>query len=394
MALLLIITSVACKKETIAEDEAIISSFTPNKGPTGTEVRITGANFGTNPGAISVRFGEVAAVVSSVTPDKIVTRVPANAHTEKIYISVKGRVAVGQEDFEVTDPTITGLNPSSGTIGSLLTLTGKHLNLTAGAFVIKVAGVTAEVESISEGQVVVRVPAGASTGEVTLVSNGRTLNAGRFTVLTRWTPAADFPGTERSSAVTFSIGNKVYAGLGITFNNFDNYNRTLQSDFWEYDPITKVWAKKADFPGGGRLSAFGFSIGSKGYVGLGVDQLSYPENTPQTDFWEYDPATDSWTRKANFPGAGRLQGVGFSIGHMGYVGLGISTESPFTLEKDFWAYDPLTDAWSQKTDLPALGRYSPVGFSIGDRGYVGTGATRDSGTAMDDFWEYDPQTDT
>ena len=50
------------------------------------------------------------------------------------------------------------------------------------------------------------------------------------------------------------------------------------ADFWEYDPSTNVWTQKADFGGGARSGAVGFSIGSKGYIGTGG----------ANDFWEYD----------------------------------------------------------------------------------------------------------
>jgi len=33
----------------------------------------------------------------------------------------------------------------------------------------------------------------------------------------------------------------------------------------------KSWTKKENVPGGGRLSAVGFSIGNKGYIGMGTD---------------------------------------------------------------------------------------------------------------------------
>ena len=43
----------------------------------------------------------------------------------------------------------------------------------------------------------------------------------------------------------------------------------VHKDFWEYDPATNAWTQKADFGGTARLDAVGFSIGSKGYIGTG-----------------------------------------------------------------------------------------------------------------------------
>src|SRR5437762_1458811 len=99
-------------------------------------------------------------------------------------------------------------------------------------------------------------------------------------------------------------------------------------------------------------------------------------------------AQDTWTQKADFSGIGRLAAVGFSIGSKGYVGTGGLGGSLFN---DFWEYDPATNGWTQKADFGGTARYGAVGFSIGTNGYIGTGADDVSGDVKD-FWEYDPVT--
>ena len=69
-----------------------------------------------------------------------------------------------------------------------------------------------------------------------------------------------------------------------------------------------TWTRKADFGGGKRGYAVGFSIGSKGYLGTGNNFSDHD------DFWEYDPATNVWTQKANFGGGLTDSGVGFRTG--------------------------------------------------------------------------------
>lgn len=107
------------------------------------------------------------------------------------------------------------------------------------------------------------------------------------------------------------------------------------------------WTQKADMTStilAGRYMAVGFSIGNKGYVGTG--QL--PLCGPLSDFWEYDPGTDTWDQKANYKGFGFCAGygtwnaVGFSIGSKGYIGTGECTWWPsnYAVMKDFWEYDP------------------------------------------------------
>src|SRR5438132_1380632 len=96
-----------------------------------------------------------------------------------------------------------------------------------------------------------------------------------------WTQKADFGGTPRYGAVGFSIGSKGYLGIG------NDGGSTFKSDFWEYDSATNTWTQKADFGGGPREHAASFTIGSKGYVGTG-------SNGPNVrkDLWEYDPTTN------------------------------------------------------------------------------------------------------
>lgn len=81
-------------------------------------------------------------------------------------------------------------------------------------------------------------------------------------------------------------------------------------------------------------------------------------------------AQGTWTEKAIFSGGGRRGAVGFSIGNKGYIGTGYSGVSYKT---DFWEYDPILDSWTQKADFGGGARYHATGFSIGNMGYIGTG---------------------
>ena len=56
-------------------------------------------------------------------------------------------------------------------------------------------------------------------------------------------------------------------------------------DLWQFDPILNQWIQKTNTPGGLRDDGAAFSIGNKGYFGLG--QLNASTNA--SDFWEYTP---------------------------------------------------------------------------------------------------------
>jgi hypothetical protein len=100
--------------------------------------------------------------------------------------------------------------------------------------------------------------------------------------------------------------------------------------------------------------------------------------------------SDNWTRKGDFSSTARQGAVGFSIGNKGYIGTG-ATSLAGTPMSDFWEYNPATDVWTQKANFGGGTRKDAVGFSIGNKGYVGTGV---SGTTREDFWEYNPANNT
>jgi len=198
-----------------------------------------------------------------------------------------------------------------------------------------------------------------------------------------WTKKADYPGNASSGAVGFSIGTKGYIGTGGNFST-----NGVTNEFWEYDPATNTWAEKSSLPAAsGRAYAVGFSIGTKGYIGTGIWYDGISRSNYQ-DFWEWDQTTNLWTKKANYPGNASSGAVGFSIGTKGYIGTG-GNGTPYS--KDFWEWDQATDAWSKKADFGGTARGYAIGFSIGNRGYIGTGNAEN---LFKDIWEWDQVTNT
>jgi hypothetical protein len=204
-----------------------------------------------------------------------------------------------------------------------------------------------------------------------------------------WTRKADFPGKIEGSAVSFSIGTKGYIGTGDDFKTV-----SYTGEFWEYDPATDSWTQKASFPANPRGMATGFSIGIKGYIGTGFFWDSgFPDLVYYNDFWEYDQETDTWTRKADFGGVARSGAVGFSIGNKGYLGMGWNGDfnNPSGFLKDFWEWDQETNIWTQKADFGGIARQGAVGFSFEKSGYIGIGWNNGN---LTDCWEWNQVTDT
>ncbi len=138
---------------------------------------------------------------------------------------------------------------------------------------------------------------------------------------------------------------------------------------WQQSHAELVWIEKANFGGEARHRGVGFSVGGRGYMGLGhynsiVDILF-------EDIWEYDPGSNTWTQKANFMGGKVIQAVAFTIGDIAYVGTG--RNPGFVEQKDFYAFDAKTNTWSAIDDFGGSARHGAAAFAIGGKGYVGTG---------------------
>lgn len=192
-----------------------------------------------------------------------------------------------------------------------------------------------------------------------------------------WYQMNNFGGTARYGAVGFVIDSVAYVGLGKTSSGY-------VKDFWKYSPKTDTWTKVADFGGSARAYAVAFTINNKGYIVTGEDaSLRYK------DLWEYNPSTNQWIQKADFGGTARSRAVGFVISNKGYVGTGYDG----TDKKDLWEYDPTGNAWAPKTDLPSDARETAIGFAVNGKGYICAGINYTSGSMMtNDVYAYDPLT--
>jgi N-acetylneuraminic acid mutarotase len=208
----------------------------------------------------------------------------------------------------------------------------------------------------------------------------------QLTAQNTWSSIAPFGGGERERGVAFVIGGRAYVGTGIDSANL------CRSDIWEYDPGTNSWTQKANLPGPGRRDAIAFTIGSRGYVGTGINTILAFTGTKRRDLYEYNPITNTWTAKDNWPGnfnGGVYYASAFSAGDKGYLVCG--KYGPSYYSDELWEYNPAVNDWAQKQSIPGGTRYGVTAFSISGKGYVGCGS--DENYFLNNFYEYDPQTD-
>jgi IPT/TIG domain len=170
---------------TVVSSAPSITSLSPTSGPVGTTVTITGTNFGSTQGTSTVTFNGTAAAVTSWSATSLATSVPTGATTGNVVVTVGG-VASNGMSFTVTTsgsaPTITSLNPTSGSAGTAVTITGTNFGSTQGTSTVTFNGTAATVTSWSATSLATSVPTGATTGNVVVTVAGLATNGVSFTV--------------------------------------------------------------------------------------------------------------------------------------------------------------------------------------------------------------------
>lgn len=167
-----------------------ITSFSPTSGTVGTTVVITGTNFSPIASENEVHWSpnQQAQVISS-TPTSITAVVPPGASFGKIYVTVSCHpIAISTGNFTVGAapvPTITSFTPSSGPVGTSVTITGTNFSTTPVSNTVRFNGTVAAVSASTATSITTTVPANATTGKITVTISGNTATSTpNFTVTT------------------------------------------------------------------------------------------------------------------------------------------------------------------------------------------------------------------
>ena len=155
-----------------------ITAVSPSQVQYNQTLTITGSNFGTSRGSSTVRIGSVAIPASSFTgwSNTIIRfRVPTNMRTGNITV----RTSEGTSNavrVVITSPYLASVSPSTVRPGERLTLTGSNFRSSRGSgyvlFAPNVRPAASDYVSWSDSRILVRVPAGAQSGDVKVVAAG------------------------------------------------------------------------------------------------------------------------------------------------------------------------------------------------------------------------------
>ena len=157
-----------------------ITDFSPGEGGSGTVVVIDGVNL---TGTTAVRFAGTTATFTLDSAVRITATVPAGASTGPIEVTTPNGTAASTRPFTfVPAPTLTAFSPTTGPVGTRVSLTGSHLNAVR---IVEFGSVRATtVLAESDTQLSAWVPPGAGSGPIRVTSpGGSAVTVQPFTVL-------------------------------------------------------------------------------------------------------------------------------------------------------------------------------------------------------------------
>ncbi|MFC1605214.1 kelch repeat-containing protein [Planctomycetota bacterium] len=196
-----------------------------------------------------------------------------------------------------------------------------------------------------------------------------------------WKQIDDIP-TPRTCATSAVVNGKIYIIGGWTSEPDSIGISTVE----EYNPATDTWTKKADMPTARDSSPSSAVVDGKIYVIGGGDPINWHLPTLE----EYDLATDTWTQRTDMPTSrwglatcavdGKIYAIGGGGDRGNWAGLKVVEQ-----------YDPLTDTWTRKASMPT-GLWGLCANVVNGKIYAFGG--RPERQAGSDTFEYDPTIDT
>ena len=194
-----------------------------------------------------------------------------------------------------------------------------------------------------------------------------------------WTQKADMP-TARAGHATSVVDGKIYVIGGNPGNiPWDPPLATVEM----YDPAADTWTRKADMPTA-RDYLTASSVNGKIYAIGGAESTAFEKYHGFTTVEEYDPATNSWTAKSDLHRARDAVTSNVIDGKI-YV---LGGWTPYNE-----MYDPETDTWTKIAVMPVVVA-GPTSGLVDGKIYLLGGIADWGGAGSDVVQAYDPQTDS
>jgi len=287
-----------------------------------------------------------------------------------------------------------GLSLATGVIIAVLSI-GMHLNPMDKIGSMSGSPLPGESKVLKVGEIPVDV---MKVSNISVLSNQRWNGTGLGSVVPSlqnalfmapqagdtWTKKADMP-TARGLLSASVVGGKIYVIGGV------NPNLTQYSTVENYDPVTDSWTKKADM----LTTRAGLStcVVDDKIFALGGYGWGQPIEFSTVE--EYDPGKDKWTKKTDMPTGRQFFSIGAVNNKIYAIGGWRGGSVLSTIEE----YDPIKDEWNKKSDMPSA-RFGISASTVGGKIYViggyptgGNPWPGQGGAFLSLIEEYDPETD-
>jgi uncharacterized repeat protein (TIGR01451 family) len=253
--------------------QPLVSGFSPNFGPPGTSVTISGANL--NVGTPVVRFNGVAAAApTGVTFGQLTALVPAGATTGPISVTTTDGSYTNESAFYLP-ASITSFSPTNAAPGARVTIHGQNL---IDASAVSFNGTAASDFTVTNTTTLgVTVPPTVMTGPITVTTPAGSVSSTALfygaPVITNFTPTHGLPGaTVTINGVSFLGATAVsFASLNASFSVSNNGKiSAIVPNGAQSGPITVV------APGGTNTSTGSFLLDYTSDLQVGVTASPNP----------------------------------------------------------------------------------------------------------------------
>jgi len=410
-----------------------IMKFTPSQGWYEAEILIQGENFSSKTHGNHVWLGEIPVSVVEAKPNELKVRLPLFDLDQGVYsfsVTTANGESISQDKFTVEGPIISSFTPTSGAIGSSVTILGKNFSYskTGASINISIGDKKAQrVEGPTQDRVVVTVPyLSAGRYPIKATIRGNTYQAEElFEVIgpeiASFTPLSGFAGSEivvQGNHFDLTLHPEIISELEVLKNSRKKFpeilfatantltlkipyrctipgkyrikiDSGLSSDTSQLEfEILSPWKSLGNIPTTESFQQESFVINGKAYV-VSLE----PENVSVASvrgIYSYDPTNNTWTKEADYPGTDKNRVTTFAIGEDIYICLGRSADAD--AERSCWIFNTQTNSWRRGVDFPGTPRGFARSFVIDNKAYVVGGiATEETNTdnLKAELWVYD-----
>lgn len=408
-----------------------ISRIIPETGTFRDTLSIIGNDFDSNTSRIQVLIGGVTTKVISCNRKEVKAIIPDDISKSDLPVTVKSfyQEVSSPTNFQLKKVELISM-PTSGGVGAKIRIAARNLNPTYYKNKVYFDGNQATVSSIEKDTITVEVPNivyPKKKASITIAfADISSPIMAEFAITDKWVKVSNAIPFSAMGDYQFNIGNNAYfvaqdypsygsvslakfeptnlswtselipfqLGSGFVVASGGSkayiYNPRKIDNFIEYDPATKIWTKRCNFPGADRDFSTLFYVDGMIYLGIGYNVMT---DASFFDLYRYDPVNDKWQKMCDYPknNDNPFQRIfrkrAFIIDSNAYLCSGADN----TGDKEFYMYNATSNTWIKRSDVYDAINYASV-FAYNSKGYVcfGNGV---SSSGSQHIWEYDPKND-